>query len=205
MKLILVDPMPELCTAWTEHFSRLPNVEIVNGRFEDLPEFDCIVSPANSFGLMDGGVDATIIRFFGEQLMRRVQEYILREYAGEQPVGTSFITPTGHVKHPYLAHTPTMRVPMPIAGTDAVYRAMWAMLLTVKQYNAQQQQDVVQTVACPGLGTLTGRVPPHEAARLMAAAYLNFLDPPDRISWEYAIVRQRRVAGDLWPTTFNCA
>src|SRR5438067_7389940 len=33
--------------------------------FERLPEFDCMVSAANSFGLMDGGVDAAIVRFFG--------------------------------------------------------------------------------------------------------------------------------------------
>jgi O-acetyl-ADP-ribose deacetylase (regulator of RNase III) len=66
-------------------------VEIVNGVFESLLEFDCLVSPANSFGLMDGGTDAAIVRFFGEELMERVQKRILAEYLGEQPVGTSML------------------------------------------------------------------------------------------------------------------
>lgn len=29
---------------------------------------DCVVSPANSFGLMDGGYDLAITEYFGEQL-----------------------------------------------------------------------------------------------------------------------------------------
>ena len=67
-KLILVDLKPALCTAFQKYFSGLPSVEIVNGYFEELPEFDCMVSAGNSFGLMDGGVDAAIIRFFGHAL-----------------------------------------------------------------------------------------------------------------------------------------
>ena len=63
MKLILVAPNPSLCAAFQEHFNDLPNVEIVNNYFEWLPEFDCMVSPANSFGMMDGGIDAAIVRF----------------------------------------------------------------------------------------------------------------------------------------------
>jgi hypothetical protein len=54
-KLVLVDPVEEVCSAWREHFEDLPNVKIVNGRFENLRAFDCMVSAANSFGLMDGG------------------------------------------------------------------------------------------------------------------------------------------------------
>src|SRR5215470_6688903 len=112
LKLILVDPNPHLCSAFEQYFEGLPNVEVANGYFEELPEFDCMVSPANSFGLMDGGVDAAITRFFGVPLMQRVQARIVEEFLGEQPVGTSIIVETGHPKHPFLAHSPTMRVPM---------------------------------------------------------------------------------------------
>ena len=113
VKLILVDPKAELCDCFREHFHNLPNVEIIQGYFEELPEFDCMVSAANSFGLMDGGVDLSIIKFFGSALMKKVQAQILQDYLGEQPVGTSIIVETGHIKHPFIAHTPTMRVPMP--------------------------------------------------------------------------------------------
>jgi hypothetical protein len=141
VQLILVDPNPGLGEAFARHFDGLPNVSVVQGYFEMLPEFDCMVSAANSFGLMDGGVDGAITRFFGEALMRRVQERILDEYLGEQPVGTSIIVETGHAEHPYIAHTPTMRIPMPIARTDHVYSAMWAMLLAVRRHNRESCRD----------------------------------------------------------------
>src|SRR5438445_9354326 len=117
-QLILVDPNVALCACWREHFQGLPDVEIVQGYFQDLPVYDCMVSAANSFGLMDGGVDLAIVNYFGHELMDRVQERILNDYRGEQPVGTSFIIETGHPEHPFLAHTPTMRVPMAISRTD---------------------------------------------------------------------------------------
>lgn len=128
-KIILVAPNAELCKNWEIYFQNLPNIEIVQGYFQNLPEFDCMVSAANSFGLMDGGVDLSIIDFFGQKLMGQVQHCIIQEYLGEQPVGTSLIVETQHPKHPFIAHTPTMRLPMPISHTDNVYVAMWAMLL----------------------------------------------------------------------------
>lgn len=199
--LVLVDPSPALCQAWREAFADLPNVDIVHGYFEQLPMFDCMVSPANSFGLMDGGVDAAITRYFSEALMYRVQERILSDYLGEQPVGTSMIVETGHRARPFLAHTPTMRVPMPIATTDNVYSAMWAMLLAVRSHNRNNPETARQiaVVASPGLGTGIGRMPPEEAARQMAQAYRHFLTPPRTLNWPIATVRQNAIGrgGDL--------
>jgi O-acetyl-ADP-ribose deacetylase (regulator of RNase III) len=192
LKLILVDPVTELCLAWKKQFKNLPRVSVVNDRFENLAEFDCMVSAANSFGLMDGGVDLAIVGFFGIDLMDRVQQYILKEYLGEQPVGTSFIIETNHPKHPFLAHTPTMRVPMTITRTDNIYNAMWAMLLAIYRHN-QQSAQTIKTVACPGLGTLTGHVSPDEAARQMALAYRHYLWPLEQINWPDAQTRQNAV------------
>ncbi|HAA27884.1 MAG TPA: phage tail protein [Cyanobacteria bacterium UBA8553] len=189
MKLILVAPNSSLCATFQKHFNYLPNVEIVNNYFEWLQEFDCMVSPANSFGLMDGGIDAAIIRFFGDSLLDRVQQRILEEYLGEQPVGTSLIVETGHPKHPFLAHTPTMRVPMSIADTHNPFLAMWAMLLAVRRHNQHTKQQI-NSIACPGLGTGIGRVPYDEAARQMALAYDYFLYPPKFLNCIVAGERQ---------------
>jgi O-acetyl-ADP-ribose deacetylase (regulator of RNase III) len=189
LKLILVAPDLLLAAAFQEHFHYFPDVEVVNNYFEWLPEFDCLVSPANSFGMMDGGIDAAIIKFFGSSLMDRVQQRILTDYLGEQPVGTSMIVETAHPKHPFLAHTPTMRVPMSIVGTDIPYVAMWAMLLAVRNHNLQAQQKI-QSIACPSLGTGIGRVPYGEAARLMALAYDHFLYPPKHLNCFVAASRQ---------------
>jgi O-acetyl-ADP-ribose deacetylase (regulator of RNase III) len=192
LKLILVAPSSQLFAAFQQYFSYLPNVEIVNDYFQWLPEFDCLVSPANSFGMMDGGMDAEIVRFFGNSLMTNVQQHILEEFLGEQPVGTSFIVETGHPKHPFLAHTPTMRVPMSIAGTDIPYTAMWAMLLAVRRYN-QNATRKIDRIACPGLGTGIGQIPYHEAARQMAVAYDNFLHPPKFLNCIVAAERQLQI------------
>lgn len=194
-KLILVDPNILLCRAFVQAFNAFPDVEIVNDYFENLQTFDCMVSAANSFGLMDGGVDGAITRYFGPQLMRRVQQHIIDEFYGEQPIGTSFIIETNHPKHPYLAHTPTMRIPISIQGTDQVYQAMFAMLRAVAQFNQHHKSFQIDTVACPGLGTATGQVPPGEAARQMALAYRNFIHPPYRINWSYANQRHWEIEG----------
>lgn len=198
LKLVLVDPQQALCDAFRERFKSLPNVEIVAGKFEQLPVYDCMVSAANSFGLMDGGVDAAITRFFGYELQERVQNRILDEYLGEQPVGTSLIIETHHPDHPFIAHTPTMRVPMEIAHTDHVYLAMWAMLLAVRRHNLKSEKQI-SVVACPGLGTATGLVPYRQAARQMALAYEHFLNPPSYLDWRFAGERQERIryGGDM--------
>ena len=203
INLILVDPMTDLCKAWENEFEGIESVRIVNDRFENLPEFDCMVSAANSFGLMDGGVDLAISHFLGFELMDRVQQHIIENYRGEQPVGTSFIIETGNKKHPYLAHTPTMRVPMKIACMDNVYCAMWAMLLEILKHN-QKSTHKINTVACPGLGTATGQVPTDEAAYQMALAYRNFIDPPLKMSWHFASLRQNAVRYGGYEQFKNC-
>lgn len=192
IKLILVDPQATLCKAFQSAFKGMPYVEIVRGYFERLPLFDCMVSAGNSFGLMDGGVDAAIINYFGEGLQIRVQERIREEYLGEQPIGTSLIVETDNSKHPFIAHTPTMRVPMSIIGTENVYWAMWSMLLAVRKHNLTSAREI-NVIACPGLGTASGGMPFKEAARQMAQAYANFLNPPSVIDWIYATRRHAQV------------
>lgn len=191
-RLILVDRSPDVAQALTAAFAPWPEVEAVCGVFEELPAFDCLVSAANGFGLMDGGIDGAITAFFGRDLQNRVQAHILREFRGEQPVGTSFLIETGDARHPWLAHTPTMRLPQAISRTDNVYKAMAAALRTVWRHNRTAETPIA-TLACPGLGTATGRVPPREAARQMALAWRWFLNPPERITWDLAEARQIEV------------
>jgi len=192
MKLKLVDPNSGMCEAWMEYFHKLPNVEIENTYFEKIKNYDCMVSAANSFGIMDGGVDLAISEYFGWDLMKRVQKRIIDEFLGEQPVGTSIIVETDHEDHPFLAHTPTMRVPMNISHTDNIYLAMWAMLVAVHNHN-QTSERKIDSVVCPGLGTGYGRVPFREAARQMSVAYKHYLEPPTVIRNDHAWYRQNNI------------
>ncbi|EMD3585128.1 phage tail protein, partial [Salmonella enterica] len=52
IKLILSAPVPAMAAAFEDHFQNTENVEIIRRPFETVPEFDCMVSAANSFGLM---------------------------------------------------------------------------------------------------------------------------------------------------------
>src|SRR5579875_257326 len=97
--------------AFQSRFAGLPGVRVVRGRFENLEPHDCFVTAGNAFGLMTAGIDAAVVRRFGEGLLERVQHRIMDEYFGEQPVGTAFVLTTGDPSLPFLAHTPTMRVP----------------------------------------------------------------------------------------------
>lgn len=191
--LLLVDPKPELCNSWKKEFQVYPKVQVYQGFFQEIEEFDCMVSAANSFGMMDGGVDLAIIDFFGKALEDNVQKFILEHYFGEQPVGTSLILETGNESVPFLAHTPTMRVPMAINGTDNVYLAMKAMLEAVWHHNQKEQNHTINRVVCPGLGTGYGKMSPDESARQMRLAYENFFNPIDRIDWHVADRRQKEI------------
>lgn len=198
-QLTLVDPKTDLCKEWNEAFNPFPEVEVVNGYFEEIPNIDCMVSAANSFGLMDGGVDLAIINHFGDALEKRIQQHILDHYFGEQSVGTSFIIDVLNGNNQYVAHTPTMRVPMAITETDNVYIAMKAMLEAVWKFNKENMGKEIKKVACPGLGTATGRMPFKETARQMALAYKNFIAPNKTIDWRIAQSRQQaiRYGGNL--------
>lgn len=193
MRLILCDCNHILCREWERIFKNEPKVSVFCGDFKQVDEYDCIVSPANSFGIMDGGFDKALIEYFGNSLMERVQNKIKDEYAGEQPVGTCLIVDTGDEKHPYLAHTPTMRIPRIIREYDTVYNAMRAMLSKV-----QKHKDI-KSILCTGLGTATGRVPPHIVAKQMYLAYKSVMQPLTEINWQIAV----NIDQDILRTIFD--
>lgn len=193
--LWLVHPEQEMCDAFRYRFGRLFGVRVIRGHFEDLRPHDCFVTAGNAFGIMTAGIDAAVVRFFGESLMERVQSRILDHYLGEQPVGTAFVEPTGSEDIPFIVHAPTMRVPGSIEGSDKVYSATWAALLAIHAHNVSSDSKI-ETVAFPAMGTGFGGVSFDEAARQMAAAYGNFMSPPARMDWEFVAARHRVICYD---------
>ena len=212
-KLIVSAINTDLHQEFLKAFEGFPEVEVVFHRFEDT-DFDCVVSAANSFGLMDGGVDQCITDYFGLQMMHRIQGRIIQEFAGEQPVGTSIIVPgmfpdmvgteTRFDRMKYVAHTPTMRVPRDVMGSDNPYTAMKAALLAVKNHNTrvdmagvtlgQSTTDTrINSLVTPGLATLCGRVPYDKAAKQMALATYHVMNPPKVINWYYASDRDGQI------------
>jgi O-acetyl-ADP-ribose deacetylase (regulator of RNase III) len=155
------------------------DVEVVCGDFENFMKknkVECIVSPANSYGLMDGGYDLAITNWFGEQLQKRVQKYILDNFYGEQPVGTSFIIDAGK-DNQKLIHTPTMRVPSKIIDASIIYQCMRTTLITAIESN-------VKSIVIPVFGGLTGGISDLTAAKLMWLGYKQIMSPNETIDWD---------------------
>lgn len=131
---------------------------------------DAIVSPANSFGFMDGGIDAVYTFQFGEGLQQRLQEVISRDFGGELPVGMATIVPTGHPDIPWCISAPTMRTPRKVADTINAYLAFRAALHAVLAHNASGKPPI-RSILCPGLGTAVGSMPLVRCARQMRVAW----------------------------------
>jgi O-acetyl-ADP-ribose deacetylase (regulator of RNase III) len=177
VKIFLSDLSERMADAWRSTFDGYSDVKITCGNIFDL-KADVIVSPANSFGFMDGGIDLAYSRYFGQSLQNNLQKVIREEYYGELPVGNAVIIKTGNANIKYLISAPTMRIPQDISETVNAYLAFRAALIEVKKFNEKNCNEI-NSILCPGLGTLTGNMSPMVCAVQMKKAYdLIFADTP---------------------------
>jgi O-acetyl-ADP-ribose deacetylase (regulator of RNase III) len=165
-----------LAAAWRRFCDDLDFVSVHEGSILDA-HTDAVVSPANSFGFMDGGIDALYSKRFGRAVQDRLQERIRTRHGGELLVGLAEIVETGDANIPFCIAAPTMRVPMILRDTVNPYLAARAVLRLVSQgtfadgpFADEPVGDRVKTVAFPGLGTGVGSVGPNTCARQMRAA-----------------------------------
>jgi O-acetyl-ADP-ribose deacetylase (regulator of RNase III) len=172
MIIIFCDINKENLDALRTTFGKLPNFEFVQNNINSI-QADCVVSPANSYGLMDGGVDR-IINYSLNFISEKVKDIIQFRYKGEQPVGTCIIIPIeqGQMivgKYKYLAHTPTMRVPKDVSNTDNAYIAFRALLTELIDHNCKYKDinTVVMTSFCCGAGKMSSL----QSAKQMRFAY----------------------------------
>ncbi|MBR1846905.1 MAG: macro domain-containing protein [Bacilli bacterium] len=159
-----------MVSAWGKRFRAHREVKVVEGEFAafmDSHDVEAIVSPANSFGQMDGGYDLAIIDYFGNGLQKAVQRMIAEELYGEQPVGTSVIVDIpGTAKK--LIHTPTMRVPGPIKDPLVLYQCMRTALMAAIKEKAR-------SIVIPAFGACCGKIPPETVAEMMGRGYEQIL------------------------------
>jgi O-acetyl-ADP-ribose deacetylase (regulator of RNase III) len=129
---------------------------------------DAVVSPANSFGFMDGGLDYALSERFGWGLQQRLQQAIARRPLKELLVGEAMVLPTDDPDVPCLISAPTMRVPMHLRQSVNAYLAMKAILAAALGHAGSPP---IRRVAIPGLGTGCGRLDVETAAWQMWTAY----------------------------------
>jgi O-acetyl-ADP-ribose deacetylase (regulator of RNase III) len=167
----------DMAIAWGEVFGSDDGVHIIEGDIL-VGAADAVVSPANSFGYMDGGIDLAYRNFFGMEIQRRVRGKIHADHFGELPVGQAVIVETNHSQLPFLIVAPTMRVPDRIGDTVNVYLAFRAALISVINHN-KSEPNKIETLRVPALGTGVGRMPIDRAARQMHAAYASVFGKSD--------------------------
>ena len=178
--IYLLDRSLGMVEAWQDEFAGIHGVTPVLGEFsrflDEHPEIDCVVSPGNAYGIMDGGYDRAITMRYGEGLMHKVQRAIIERWFGEQPIGTSISVSHGGIT---LIHTPTMRIPSEIDNPMVVYHAMRSTLI-------EAMSEGVRAMVIPAFGGGCGMLPFNVISSLMASAYHQIANPPKRLGWDYA-------------------
>lgn len=166
-----------------------------------------LVTAGNSFGIMDGGVDAAV----AERLswcQHEVQAAICNDYAGELPVGCA-VRAWSRSDAPVVIYAPTMQVPMSIQYTANVYYAMLAVLREArKSYRTRYgtrmvyigQYDracYVKRLYVPLMGCGTGGLTADASIAQMLAAIDQERQRacgklPEGMNWDYASAMHAR-------------
>lgn len=147
----------------------MENVEVIHSDFDSFManyDVDCVVSPGNSHGVMAGGYDRAISEYFGWDLTKRVQAYIIEHFGGQQEVGTSFIIDTG-MEGINLIHTPSMINPSRIKDPNVVYDCTKSTLEVARENN-------VKSIVIPAFGGACGGLRPDVIAEKMVKAIRDF-------------------------------
>jgi O-acetyl-ADP-ribose deacetylase (regulator of RNase III) len=170
VKVVLVDINPKMIDAWEATFEDNPDVAVIRGSILDQP-VDAWVTPTNSRVSMDGGLDGVIKGHFGPAIERRVQAEVRRLFGGLLPVGHATCVPTGATRPSFVISTPTM-----IASSEDISDTLNVALACAAAFQAVHMQNArapgsIGSVALPGLGANTGRVPVEICADLMWTGY----------------------------------
>lgn len=172
--IVLCAVANDMAAAWRDVAVDRPGVEVFQGSILETGA-DAVVSPANSFGLMRGGIDA-VYSMEWPTIEQRVRSAVLAFHGGELPVGEAVVVPTGATRPGWLFSAPTMREPATTLPSDTVHpylaaRAVFRMWHDGRVEDGRPVCEVVHSIALPGLGTGVGGVSPRTCARQVAAAW----------------------------------
>ncbi|MDI2125585.1 macro domain-containing protein [Yinghuangia seranimata] len=173
LKVVLTDINTSVVSAWRAAFAGTPGIEIRKGSILDV-KADAWVTPTNSRGRMDGGVDAAIKRHLGAGIQLRVQRAIREEFGSGLPVGSAVCVPSGATNPRFLISTPTME-----SSSENVSETLNVALACAAAFQAVHRQNErvpgsIRSVALVGMGAQTGRVPARVCANLMWSGHALF-------------------------------
>ncbi|KAL4803442.1 hypothetical protein BDV18DRAFT_144759 [Aspergillus unguis] len=170
-------------------------------------KFDLIVSPANSYGRLDGSFDDAISRAFCrpdrpyETLTHAAQDTLYEKYRGFAPPGSCTLVPfpgalldqNGKGKNRWgcrwLGLCPTMRTPDDVRwDREVVYECIWSLLCAVDGWNrGLEQRDTgevfeerIESVLMTPLATGCGMVSAQRWAEQFVLAMKHYVDAVER-------------------------
>jgi O-acetyl-ADP-ribose deacetylase (regulator of RNase III) len=173
--LVLCAVDEPLAEAWrVAHQEMRGRVRVHHGSVLDVGA-DAVVSPANSYGWMRGGIDAVYAQAFPE-VEQNVRSTVLAYHGGELPLGEALMVPTGEPSPAWLISAPTMREPGEQLPPDTVHpylaaRAVFQLWRDGRLEEGPPVRSAVDIIAMPGLGTGVGGVAPRTCARQVQAAW----------------------------------
>ena len=154
MKITLIDTNDSVIEAFKA--LALPegiDIASAKGDITKTTKCDAVVSPANSFGWMDGGVDAAYMKRF-PGIEAKVMAAIAERPIKELLVGEAIAVETGDAKIKTLIVAPTMRLIGQLPIADNIMLAARAAVLCAIEAG-------VKHLGIPGLGAGTGQVDPN--------------------------------------------
>lgn len=162
MKIIIRDRQKDLIEQLFLNKDLPIDVKLEIGEMFELDGADALVSPANSFGHMDGGIDLAYSLKIGWHLQSRVQEAIKNETKyGELLIGDALSVVTDFEQFPWLISAPTVRTPR-LLFCDQVN-----VFLASRAAIGEARRKGFKSVVMPGMGTGVARVPLEQAAFAM--------------------------------------
>lgn len=154
----------QVCEAMLRQFVGVGAIDIACADIFSAGPADAIISAANSFGYMDGGIDLVYVQRFGWDLQSRLQTAIAALPSRLLPVGYALTVPTGDPEIPQMISAPTMKTPGPVPLSQNAYLAFRAAL-------SEARVRGFETLLGTGMCTLTGRMAPEESAAQMRKAW----------------------------------
>lgn len=167
MEIILTDLNSKLVNEWSL-IAPKDRVLVYNEDFRKL-KADAVVSPANSYAIMDGGVDLALRQHFGSHIQNKIRLAAITRFGSAfVPVGCAvWVSSDTDPLYKGLICAPTMNEPMSIRGTLNPYFSTMAALVEAKNNGCE-------SVVLMGMGALTGQVPEKECAIQMMKAINDF-------------------------------
>ncbi|KAF9892488.1 hypothetical protein FE257_001597 [Aspergillus nanangensis] len=183
---------------WPSH-EKTPKIQlhILNTSLNQVPPsttFQLIVSPANSYGRLDGAFDAAISRAFCNPhhpyntLTHAAQDVLYDRWRGFAPPGTCTLVPfpqtlegTNDWGCKWVAICPTMKVPTSVSwDREVVFECVWSLLCQVEGWNRGRTTDRIESILMTPLATGVGGVSEERWAAQLVLALRQFVDALER-------------------------